>query len=36
MWNERGISFTELITKLICMAEERNRKESAILKTRKT
>lgn len=36
MWKERGVSFTELITKLIRMAEERNRKESAILKTRKT
>ncbi len=35
MWKERGISFSELITKLIRMAEERNRKESMILKTRK-
>ncbi len=36
MWKERGISFTDLITRLIRLAEERYRKESEIVTSRKT
>lgn len=36
MWKERGISFTALITRLIRLAEERYKKESAIVTSRKS